>query len=246
MIPKSDNKVNFPTIESQQKFWNSWNKTYREEQGLDIVSLRRAKSVLDIIEGLSLRSPRILEIGCANGWLSERLVKYGEVTAVDLADAVIEKAKKRVPQVNFYAGDFLEMKFDNSYEIVVSLETIAYVQNQEAFIRRVVDILEPKGYFILTGVNKYVFERRSDINSSAAAIARNWLTVKEFKSLLKPYFNIQFLTTIEPSGDKGLLRMVNSYKLNKLINTFISSDKLTKYKEQLGFGQTVIVLAQKK
>jgi ubiquinone/menaquinone biosynthesis C-methylase UbiE len=67
-------------------------------------------------------------IGCANGWFSERLMEFGSVTAVDLADEVIARARARLPEVNFLAGDFLQLDLPScNFDLIVSLETLAYV-----------------------------------------------------------------------------------------------------------------------
>jgi hypothetical protein len=52
--------------------------------------------------------------------------------------------------------------------------------------------------------------------------------------------------TIIPHGKLGILRMVNSQKLNSLARLFMSQNKIDDLKEKAGFGWQMIFLAQKK
>ena len=40
------------------------------------------------------RSPRICDLGCGNGWLSNELTKFGSVTGVDLSPEGVAQASK--------------------------------------------------------------------------------------------------------------------------------------------------------
>ncbi|MAS15425.1 class I SAM-dependent methyltransferase (plasmid) [Nitratireductor rhodophyticola] len=53
----------------------------------------------------------ILEVGCGSGWLCPRLLPYGRVTGTDLSDAVVERARRRPPEVAFVPGDFMDLDF---------------------------------------------------------------------------------------------------------------------------------------
>src|SRR5215813_12328037 len=90
--------------ESQRKFWNNWDMRYLEKGTIGPEALRRGQVVLSLLCSLDVKQPRILEIGCGNGWLAESLQLMGPVTGVDVADAAIEVARRRVPGVEFASG----------------------------------------------------------------------------------------------------------------------------------------------
>jgi hypothetical protein len=50
--------------------------------------------------------------------------------------------------------------------------------------------------------------------------------------------------TVEPSGHLGLLRIVNSRKLNALPCSLFGADRIKRLKEFLGLGQTIVLLAR--
>lgn len=119
---------------SQRRFWNAWDTQYL--QTIDEETRRRGNEVLGLISSLNLERPRILKIGCGNGWLAERLVSFGSVTAVDIADQAIQQARLRVPCAEFQNGDILEMSLPHdSFDLVVTLETPSHVGKQPQFIK---------------------------------------------------------------------------------------------------------------
>jgi hypothetical protein len=105
--------------------------------------------------------------------------------------------------------------------------------------------LKTGGYLILTTVNKFVFERREDVAPIAPGQIRQWLNTKDVKLLLRPLFCLQRVMTVMPEGHKGTLRLINSHKLNALMQLFFSPATLTRLKEMAGLGQTIVVLARK-
>ena len=111
-----DSNVNWDK-ESQRNFWNAWDIKYLQTVSQE--TLRRGNEALTIISSLNLQRPLILEIGCGNGWLAERLLSFGPVTGVDIADAAIQEARRRVPSGQFHSGDILEMGLPhNSFDVV--------------------------------------------------------------------------------------------------------------------------------
>jgi len=53
------------------------------------------------------------------------------------------------------------------------------------------------------------------------------------------------LYTIMPGGDRGILRWVNSRKINRMVRTIVPEVKVTKAKEMAGLGRYFIVVARK-
>src|SRR4029077_11478830 len=92
------------TLDSQRLWWNEWNNRFLEDTRLDDQARRRGEVALSLLRSLSIPHPEILEVGCGNGWFSERLAAQGQVTGIDLADASIKEAKKRLPNSRFLAG----------------------------------------------------------------------------------------------------------------------------------------------
>jgi len=230
---------------SEAQFWDSWNSKYRQPGTLDETSRRRMLEVLTSLSQLKVRGSKILEIGCGTGWLSSTLVVFGAVTAVDLGVEVIRAAKPRMPEVDFKSGDVFELELPiNSFDVVVTLETLSHVPDQQRFIHRIAQLLKPGGYLILTTQNKFVFDR-CNVPPNIGYI-RKWVTMKTLKRLLRLEFSILRATSVEPAGQFGVLRIVNSFRLNRILESAIGAPRVKRLKESAGWGQTLFVVAVKR
>jgi 2-polyprenyl-3-methyl-5-hydroxy-6-metoxy-1,4-benzoquinol methylase len=238
-----------PGESAQQRFWNEWNAKHRGAEydpTIDPPTMRRRDTVLQWMRQLGLNQPRILDLGCATGWLSDQLAEFGEVIGTDIADASISEARERYPHVRFECEDFSNANRPNGeFDIVVSLETLSHVADQQAFIARIRDVLKPGGYLILTTQNRFVFERRADVTPLAVGQIRRWVSPGELRRLLRDDFVIRRFATLLPEGHLGVLRIVNSTRINRLLGRLVSRSWIERTKERLGFGQTIAVLAQR-
>jgi len=112
--------------DTQRKFCNSRDTQYLRETTIGREAQRRGQVVMELLRSLSLKRPRILEVGCGNGWLAQQLAAIGPLTGVDIADAAIEEARRKVPGAQFYAGDVLELNLPRgSFDVIVTLETFS-------------------------------------------------------------------------------------------------------------------------
>ena len=235
-----------PDLATQRAFWNRWNTAHRVPETLPADVLRRGRASLEAISDLDLPSPEILEIGCATGWLCRGLAELGTVTGIDLADEVIARARVLVPEARFLAGDFLAIDFqDESYDVVVSLETIAHVVDRAAFLGRIADVLRPNGHLVLTTQNRSIWERSGWLEKPQE-IVQDLLTMLELRRLLHPRFEVVRATTLVPFGDRGMLRLINSRKLNRPFAAVFGAERVLGWKERLGFGNTLFVVARRR
>jgi len=106
-------------------------------------------------------------------------------------------------------------------------------------------LLKPGGFLLLTTQNKSVFERRADIGPNIGYI-RTWVTMKTLKHFLRPEFSLRRATTLEPEGHLGLLRVINSRRINNYLNAAFGAPQVKRLKESAGFGQTIYVVAVKR
>ena len=74
-----------------------------------------------------------------------------------------------------------------------------------------------------------------------------YLTIGSLKRLLRRSFRIVRAKSILPvAGQRGILRLIHSYTLNRAVELFIPRQYITALKEHAGFGYQFIILAQKK
>ncbi len=201
---------------------------------------------MGLVRSLALDNPTILDFGCGTGWLTERLAQFGPTTGIDLADDVIAAAQSRTPHIKFLAGDFFHTPVPSaSYDIVISQEVIAHIPAQEAYLDRAAEVLKSRGYLIITTPNRFVMAR-SNLPPQPPEHIELWLRMATLKRLLRQRFRILHTLTIAPLGNRGVLRLINSYKINTALGLLVSRQDLEKLKERAGLGSTLIALAQKK
>jgi len=238
-----------PSIDDQRQFWNRHWQQWQERKVLNGWTERRALEILKLIHGLSLSQPRMLDFGCGLGWFTERLADLGEAHGIDLSPEGIAVAQSRHPEIKYLAGSVYEAPLPKNYfDVVISQEVIAHVEDQPKYVARAAEVLKTGGYFIVTTGNKFVMDRLGEVGWHAYPpehIERE-LSRGQLRKLLAPYFRPLKAFTILPHGSRGILRIVNSYRLNSLAGKVISEKKIDEWKERAGFGWQMVFLAQKK
>jgi len=241
-----ENRPHPPSLSIQRRYWNEWNARYRGGVSLPADAQRRGEAVIAHVRSVAQGRPRILEVGCSTGWLCRELVRYGPTTGIDLADDVVARAREEVPEARFLAGDFLEVDLGaRSFDIVVSLETIAHVRDRRAFCRRISDLLVERGHLVITSQNRFIW-RRSRALAEPTEILQDLLDMRELKDLLRADFEILAAETVHPSGRGSFLRFVNSRALDVALGAVLGRAGLRRLKEKLGLGDTLVVLARKR
>jgi 2-polyprenyl-3-methyl-5-hydroxy-6-metoxy-1,4-benzoquinol methylase len=238
-----------PSINEQQDFWNWHWRHWQERKTINEWKLKRAERLLQIIESLGLDKPKFLDLGCGHGWFAGWLSRFGEVTGIDLSDEAIGKARAEFPGVNFIAADLYryQLKYDY-YDVVVSQEVISHVEDQPRYVAQAARAVRPGGYFLVATGNKFVLDRMGDAgwDRQPKQHISNELTIRGLKRLLHPHFKIMSVQTLLPMGQRGILRLLNSYKLNTVVGALFSQRAFDSLKEWAGLGYQIIVLAQKR
>jgi 2-polyprenyl-3-methyl-5-hydroxy-6-metoxy-1,4-benzoquinol methylase len=239
---KSSNS-NIP-LEDQRKAWNRWN-TETREKSLGEVSILQAETAEKWLNRLHRNDLNILDAGCGTGWFCERLLRYGSVTGIDLADEVIERARARVRQAKFHAGDVFSVALSPaSFDVVTSFEVLSHVADQPRFIRQLARLLKAGGLLMLATQNRPVLERWSAIGGPHPGQIRRWVDSKALRRLLDPEFHIEELTSVYPVGDQGYLRFINSRAFNWPAGLLLGREGRNRLKEQLLLGHTLMVRAR--
>jgi 2-polyprenyl-3-methyl-5-hydroxy-6-metoxy-1,4-benzoquinol methylase len=234
-------------LEEQRRFWNRWNARHRTGNWRPGgVNGRQAELVKKWISGLGSTNLDILEVGCGSGWLSYELVRFGKVTGTDLASEVLPSTKATNGDPTFIPGDFFSLDLPvSAFDVVVSLEMLAHVEDQVAFVDKIAELLRPGGYLMLATQNKFTLSRWSGVVPQEPGQIRKWVDAKELRRLLSPRFHIQLLTSIHPVGDRGILRWVNAHKVMRALSLVTSQKQVDAAKERLLLGHTLMVLARK-
>jgi len=235
-------------MNEELSWWDKWNTDARTNAfTLESDAGRSGILAIKEVRKLKLQTPSILEVGCGTGWLAEKLSAVGPYFGIDISPAAVEAARERVPNAKFTAVDFHGWAHNETFDVILMVDTIAYFRDQDSAVARARSLLNAEGWLILTTVNPYVYSRISWVRAPEPGQTRKWLTRRNLLSLLtRNGFDILKCYTAIPAGDIGILRMLNSRKIAKLLFNSEFPKWVTQIKEAFGLGQYRIAVARKK
>ncbi len=92
---------------------------------------------------------KILDIGCAGGFFPNEVSKIfpkSQIIGVDVYKNAISFAKKNHPHISFYVADGHKLPFKtNTFDLVISYETIEHVVDPIKFLSEARRVLKPSG-----------------------------------------------------------------------------------------------------
>jgi 2-polyprenyl-3-methyl-5-hydroxy-6-metoxy-1,4-benzoquinol methylase len=241
----NSNNPEGPSTSEQANYWDAWNARWRETTELSRRMQKQVALFMAWLMSFGRKDMKVLDVGCGSGWLCALLMPFGMVTGIDFTTEVLDRARSRNPEVRYITGDFLDAGFKNEFDVVVSMEVISHLTYQAGFIHKCWEALKPGGYLMLATQNKYVYEHRAETVPPSPSQVRKWLTPRTLRKVLEPEFEILQLTSVYPDGHKGMLRFVNSPRVNQLASRIVPQERLDAMKERMLLGMTLMALAQK-
>ena len=127
----------------QAEGWSDRAGTYGDLLGA--ITARVAEPLLDAAGVHS--GMRVLDVATGPGYAAERAATRGaEVVGIDIAEGMLELARRRQPQLEFRRGDAEELPFeDGSFDVVVGGFIISHLPDPERAVAEAVRVLRPHG-----------------------------------------------------------------------------------------------------
>ena len=114
-----------------------------------------------IMEKLTVSNPKILDVGCGGGILSEALaLKGADVTGTDLSQASLEAAKHHAQQQNLgieYLYERVEdvaQKNAGTFDVVTCMEMLEHVPEPGKIVAACAQALKPGGHAFFSTINR--------------------------------------------------------------------------------------------
>jgi 2-polyprenyl-3-methyl-5-hydroxy-6-metoxy-1,4-benzoquinol methylase len=145
-------------IEVRNKKANNYTGVRANVQYSNMLDQMRYIEALEYVKGLD-----VLDIACGVGWGSYLLAKGGanKVTGIDLSEDALLNAKKyyNSSNVNYILGNSSKIPVDsNSFDVIVSFETIEHVENPDTFIEELHRVSKKNTLLVLSTPNGYCFK----------------------------------------------------------------------------------------
>lgn len=132
----------------------------------------------------------VLDLACGEGYGSNLMAKDARsVTGVDISGKIIKHATKKYKRSNltFHQGNAIATGIsDNSFDVVISFETIEHLSEQEQMIAEIQRLLRPEGILVISSPNRAVYNQ--EISEENHFHVKE-LDFQEFDALLKPHFS---------------------------------------------------------
>ncbi|MFA4889939.1 MAG: class I SAM-dependent methyltransferase, partial [Candidatus Omnitrophota bacterium] len=95
---------------------------------------------------------RILDIGCGTGYYLNLISEKGfECLGIDHSESMLRQSRSIYPGLNVQLGDARKLSFkDDSFDAVISIETLRYFSNRDSLIREIYRVTKPGGKIFVT------------------------------------------------------------------------------------------------
>ena len=105
---------------------------------------------------------RVLDVGCAYGFMLERFPDVFEKFGIDISDYAIREARKRLPGVTFKIGNVEdELPFpEASFDIVICNDVIEHLENPDGALKNISKVLDRDGILFIKTPNLNWFRKK--------------------------------------------------------------------------------------
>lgn len=191
--------------EKVKEFFNSisdnWNPDYDEEL---VKSLIKATNIK--------KGDYVLDVGCGKGIITSLLneVTGVEVTAIDIADKMIEGANNKYQDNDnlvFICGDYYNYEFDKKFDCVMMYNCYPHFLDIRKLGLKTYDVLKDGGTFVI--MHSLGRLELAEHHSSVMDISRSLLPAKDEGALYNKYFDVvktidednSYLIVLKKKGD---------------------------------------------
>lgn len=143
-------------MQKEQNRLDDISQTYSQFSKDQKVNYFRTQTIVSLCKG-----PHVLELGCADGLVTEQLVQYFEhVVAIDGSSNLIDKARKRAPRAEYVHALFEDYVPCIQFDTVILGHVLEHVMDSVFLIRRAKEWLHGDGFLIATVPNGESIHRR--------------------------------------------------------------------------------------
>ncbi|GAC1339447.1 MAG: hypothetical protein NVSMB29_06770 [Candidatus Dormibacteria bacterium] len=165
---------------------------------------------------------RVLDCGCAFGFMTQRLARRYQTAGIDLDPAYVARARRRVPEADIQLGPADALPWpDGHFDAAVCLDVLEHCPDPAAAVDELARVLRPGGTLVASVPHRGLLAAADSLNLYARLLPGHapptddpsWsarphhrhFSVDEFSRLLGPDFEID---TVRQTG-LGLAELIN-------------------------------------
>jgi len=197
------------------------------------------------------KGKKILDCSCGTGYGSALLAFNNKVTGVDISKETIKSAKENFEMPTFRVGNAEKLDFkEETFDVVVSFETIEHLDNPQDFIREVRRVLKKDGVF----VGSIPKEKNNLESRNHNPYHKNFYErFADILQVLSSFKNVKLVSQVNDIGDSFdeektkyyIFEAVNADPISIIIPTYNSQEVFDKCYEGLlnaGYPYETIVI----
>lgn len=191
-----------------------------------------AKKLLEFSEKKSY--PKILEIGCGTGFLTDILsnnTEWKSYTALDIVGECREYISQINPEIEFIEADIEDYLKNSSekFDLIISNAALQWVNDFETTVRTLKNMLNPDGHLLFSTFGKENFREIYSLLGTGL----DYYSPKEIEDLFKD-LDIKTEEEIHVMGFKTPMEILKHLKLtgvNAIENTSWTKSDLSKFEK---------------
>ncbi len=187
---------------TQQQYYNKrWDCENQSDRPPASARVRIVSETVSSV--LKSDCPKILDVGCGNGWILESINDQTQGNAslfgVEPSGSGARNSTIRVPNADIRTGTLSDVSFHTQFDLIVTSEVIEHVHDKSQFISQIASSLKNDGTLILTtpnGLYRDTYFR--DHPTMEPQPVEDWLTATELETLCDQWFSKQLIRTFGP------------------------------------------------
>jgi ubiquinone/menaquinone biosynthesis C-methylase UbiE len=133
------------------------------------------------------RDKRVLELGCGTGELLAS-VKPSYGAGIDFSEKMLEIAKNKFPNLNFFVQDVEDLTIDNKFDYIILSDLLSSLNDVQKVLYNLNNVSNNKTRIIISNFN-YLWEPTLRLGEKIGLKAKqplmNWLSTKDIENLLE-------------------------------------------------------------
>ncbi len=195
--------------------------------------------------------PRILDVGCGNGWILQAISELSPdavLHGIEPSEAGVANSCRRIPNANISQAMLEDYTTDEVFDIVVCSEVIEHVPEQLVFIRRLAARVRQGGHLIITTPNaRYQDTYFKAHQNVVPQPVENWLRPSELIELASKWFTPHDVSTFDLSELLNMSQFMKRARrmARKIPGIYRASTLIDRGLERRGLGLYVIAAFKK-
>ena len=169
--------------QEQIAFWDNMSRELENSPGWGNYYHRRLAEIYKFLVG---PDQRVLEVGCCQGDLLAALnPKFG--VGVDFSGEMIERARRRHPELHFIQADAHELPLNCTFDIIILSDLVNSLWDVQKMLEGLAPLLKPRTR-VLINLYSRLWEMplllAKRLGLAQSVLGQNWLTVPDIRNLL--------------------------------------------------------------